>query len=135
MDKKIIILLTICIILFVLVILGIIFINKNITEGFDMSAKKQLANIEDKNLEFITTLANQNAISPNNVKEEIEEFILKENAGYIAIYKIDKDKNEVLIKTTDIVVMYLPDLDKKELENGIKIVGKDSLNSRLEDYE
>lgn len=64
-----------------------------------------------------------------------EHYLLKENNGYIAIYKIDNDGKEVLKENTQIVTTYLPETDKQNLKNGIKIIGKENLSLTLEDYE
>ncbi len=70
-------------------------------------------------------------------KEEVceEHYILRDNKGYISIYTQDSEGNEKMQETTDIVTAYLPDTDRKELEDGIKIIGKENLNKRLEDFE
>lgn len=134
MEKKIIILIIVGVVLFIAIILGVVLINKNNTEEFDMSSKRQLANINENN-EIITTMANENVISPNAENEDKQEYILRENKGYIAIYRIDENKKEVLVETTEIVVAYLPDADRIELSKGIKAFGKKELNLKLEDYE
>ena len=36
---------------------------------------------------------------------------------------------------TNIVISYLPEVDQNEIYKGIRVLGKDSLNKRLEDYE
>lgn len=64
-----------------------------------------------------------------------EHYLLKENNGYIAIYKIDNAGKEVLKENTQIVTTYLPETDKQNLKNGIKIIGKENLSLTLEDYE
>ena len=60
---------------------------------------------------------------------------MRDNKGYISIYTQDSEGNEKMQETTDIVTAYLPDTDRKELEDGIKIIGKENLNKRLEDFE
>ena len=137
MNKKIIILLIIGVILLTTVVLGAVFINKNNTEKFDMSGKKHLANDYDKNenIEVVTTIANENVISPNEELTDNEIYILKENDGYIAIYKLNEEGKEILIKSTGVITSYLPEVDMLELRKGIKVVGKENLNARLEDYE
>lgn len=64
-----------------------------------------------------------------------EHYLLKENNGYIAIYKIDNAGKEILKENTQIVTTYLPETDKQNLKNGIKIIGKENLSLTLEDYE
>lgn len=64
-----------------------------------------------------------------------EHFILREEQGVITVYKIDKQGEESLYDTTGISVEYLTESDKLELKNGIKVYGKEELNSMLENYE
>ena len=64
-----------------------------------------------------------------------EHYIVKNNEGYISIYQIDNNDNEVLIEKTDIVTKYLPDIDKEKLEDGVKIIGQEELISYIEDFE
>ena len=64
-----------------------------------------------------------------------EHYVLKENNGYIAIYKVDNAGKETLKETTQIVTTYLPEADRQSLKNGIEIIGKENLSLTLEDYE
>lgn len=64
-----------------------------------------------------------------------EHYVLKENNGYIAIYKVDNAGKETLKETTQIVTTYLPEADRQSLKNGIQIIGKENLSLTLEDYE
>lgn len=64
-----------------------------------------------------------------------EHYILKEKDGVIAIYEEAKDGNEILKEITGISTEYLTENDKMEMEKGIKVYGKEELNSMIEDYE
>lgn len=64
-----------------------------------------------------------------------EHFILKEKEGFIAIYKIEANNKEILEELTGISIEYLTESDKIELRKGIRVYGKEELNSILEDYE
>lgn len=64
-----------------------------------------------------------------------EHYILKEENGYIVIYRLDKENHEKLLEITSIAVDYLENEDLKKIENGIKINTKTELNKLLEDYE
>ena len=55
--------------------------------------------------------------------------------GVIAIYEEKEDESEVLKEMTGISTEYLTENDKMELEKGIKVYGKEELNSMIEDYE
>ena len=64
-----------------------------------------------------------------------EHYLLKEREHHIAIYTIDKDGKEKLLEDTSISTQYLPETDAIAIQNGIKLYGKEALNSALEDYE
>ena len=64
-----------------------------------------------------------------------EHYVLREKDGYIAIYKIDENNIENLIQITQISTKYITETDKIELDKGIKVNGKEELNSTLEDFE
>jgi hypothetical protein len=64
-----------------------------------------------------------------------EHYILRQKDGYIAVYKIDSNNQETLQEETGIATLYLTENDKLKLEEGIRIYGKEELNSTLEDYE
>ena len=61
--------------------------------------------------------------------------VLRELDDTVAIYTIDEKGEEKLHEITAISTQYLPNEDLKRLENGIKAIGKEALNSVLEDYE
>lgn len=64
-----------------------------------------------------------------------EHYILREKDGYLAIYTIDLFGKETLKEMTHIVTSYLPETDLAKLKEGIQVVGKEELNSTIEDYE
>lgn len=74
-------------------------------------------------------------ISRNNPGICNEHYIIKESDGYLSI-SCKNDIGEYIFKgRTDIPVQYLPEDDLKKLEKGIEVVGRDSLNKFLEDFE
>ena len=192
--------LIICLISFValaIIILGVvIYINRNNISNSKTQVERELANkiqenIENSNIEIVSTASMEEKTSPNALiefrtyykkcehekiesidipkelvnitKDELakiykewemidfttnhiifrkedngicnEHYILKENNGYIAIYTVDEFENETLKEMTGVLTSYLPEADLIELKEGIKVFGKDKLNSRLEDYE
>lgn len=64
-----------------------------------------------------------------------EHYILKQENGCIAIYKLDEKNNESLLETTDIATEYLPEKDLKKIKKGIIVYTKQDLNKLLEDYQ
>lgn len=64
-----------------------------------------------------------------------EHYMLRDVDGKINIYKLDENGNEALINETDIATEYLTKTDKINMENGLIVYGKESLNKLLEDFE
>lgn len=64
-----------------------------------------------------------------------EHYIIRDNNGYVAIYRVDSFGKETLKETTEIVTSYLPQTDREKLKEGIQAIGKEELNARIEDYE
>ena len=64
-----------------------------------------------------------------------EHFLLKEDEGYIAIYKLDENNNAEFFQTTEIATDYLTKEDLEKIRNGIKVYTQKELNKTLEDFE
>lgn len=64
-----------------------------------------------------------------------EHYLVKEKDGFISIYKIGSNGDEILLKDTEISTQYLPDIDVKKLKEGVKLTGKEELNSYIENFE
>lgn len=64
-----------------------------------------------------------------------KHYVLRENNGVIAIYKIDDNNKETLRENTQIQTKYLPEIDLIKLKSGIYAIGEEELNSILEDFE
>jgi len=64
-----------------------------------------------------------------------EHFLLKEEDGYIVIYKLDKNNNAVFFQTTEISTDYLAEEDLNKIRMGIKVYTQKELNKTLEDFE
>ncbi len=65
-----------------------------------------------------------------------EHFLLKDVAGKINVYKLDKnDVEKELVKETEIQTKYLSELDIDNLKKGMKVYSKKQLNQLLEDFE
>ena len=63
-----------------------------------------------------------------------DHYVLKEEGGYIAVYNELTDEISNLVEKTEIDVSLLREEDKVDLEEGIKIYGKEELNSLMEDF-
>lgn len=64
-----------------------------------------------------------------------DHFVLKENDGYIAVYNELTDDISNLVEKTEIDVNSLREEDKNELLSGIRIYGREEVNSLIEDFE
>lgn len=64
-----------------------------------------------------------------------EHYVIKEKDGYIAIYTLDEDENEKFNRLTNISIEYLTQTDLINIKKGIRAVGREELNSILEDFE
>lgn len=65
-----------------------------------------------------------------------QHYILKDVNGFITIYNMDEQDNiKERIEITEIETKYLPEKDKEDLEQGIKVYSLEKLNKLIEDYE
>lgn len=93
--------------------------------------------LQEKYRDFKIKEFTSNQVTFYEEKEGIcnEHYIIKDNNGYVAIYWVDSFGKETLKETTEIVTSYLPEVDKIKLKEGIKAIGQEELNARIEDYE
>ena len=65
-----------------------------------------------------------------------EHLLVKSSSdGFVEIYRIKDDGIYELHETTEIAIKYLSNDDRKELENGVILYGKENLNSYIENFE
>ncbi len=64
-----------------------------------------------------------------------EHYIVRDENSNIMIYKILSDGKEEIYQNTGISTEYLPETDKISLRDGIKVFGRENLNSIIEDFE
>ena len=64
-----------------------------------------------------------------------EHYLVKEKDGKVVVYKILENGEEQEYETTQISTDYLTDTDKIEMQNGIRVNGKQELNQLIEDFE
>ncbi|KXG77021.1 BofC C-terminal domain-containing protein [Thermotalea metallivorans] len=79
---------------------------------------------------------NKDFVELYRVKESLSPhyYIVKEKNGFIAIFQIDENGNDVLIEQTEIPVSGLSDVDRKKLKEGIPVKDIEEINQILEDY-
>lgn len=102
---------------------------------------KELVNLPRKDLEEkysgweIEKFSSDEVILYREIAANCEDhFVLKEKDGNIAIYN-ETDEDEMnLIEILSVNLDLLSEEDKNNLQKGIKIYGKDELNSLIEDY-
>ncbi len=76
----------------------------------------------------IELFKNENSLCGNH-------YIVREENGYVTVYNINKDGQEVLSDKTDISTKYLPKDDNDLLKNGIKANSTSQLEQILADFE
>ena len=64
-----------------------------------------------------------------------EHYIVRENNGKVTIYEILEDGSEKEYEITDIGTEYLTETDKINMQNGIRVNGKQALNQLIENFE
>lgn len=140
MDRKVIISLVGLIIAFVLfAIIWKIVGNKTETKNENITKISLVESVTDECTEeweeYNDELQTAFEQTSNNITDIDNQYLLKSENGYILIYYIDENNEEVLYRKTSISVDYLSENDKENLEKGIKVVGITELNKILEDFE
>ena len=123
---------TMLIILLIGIITFRIFLFKKFNSKSEMKVDTVLSE-QETNIEV-----NEEIIIAASAKEQEEikeQFVIKEENGYIVIYKINENGKEEIEEVTEILVKYLPELDKSKLKEGIKVEGREKVILELENYE
>ena len=64
-----------------------------------------------------------------------EHYLVKEENEFITIYNIENSGELSLKEQTEISTKYLSTSDVKELKDGVKLYGKETLNAYIENFE
>lgn len=103
---------------------------------------KEMINLTQEELEKQYKEFEVESFSSNEVvliKEEEgycnEHYLVRTENGRLVIYQINEAGDQKLYERTEISTEYLPQVDMSELEQGIKVYGKEELNSLLENFE
>ena len=108
--------------------------EKEITEELINKTEEEIAEIyAGWNIEKFTN--EQITLYKENEGYCNQHYVIKENNGTIAIFRLDKNGNEILKQNTDFQTMYLTEADLDKLKKGIEAIGEAELNSILEDFE
>lgn len=105
-----------------------------VPESLVNATKEELQN-QYKDWEIKEFSSNQIILYKEFEGECGEHYILKDEEGKIAIYKISEKGEESLYEKTDISTDYLPEKDKNAIKQGFKINVKEKLNELIESFE
>ncbi len=78
---------------------------------------------------------NQVALYQEKDSECNEHYIVKDKEGMLTIYQLLEDGNQKEIETTGVSIEFLPEADKANVKDGIRVNGKQNLNQLIEDFE
>ena len=85
--------------------------------------------------DYAQTVENEITTASTNLVDENTHYIIKNVNGFINIYYLNENDEEILYKKTAISTEYLPAQDLDDLDIGIEVIGAENLNKLLEDYE
>lgn len=93
--------------------------------------------IKEKYSDYIIENFSKEEVSFHKEREGLcdKHYLLIEEEGYLAIYKLENTGDKTLISKTNISSEYLTDADNAQLKQGIYVYGLDELNKTLEDFE
>ena len=64
-----------------------------------------------------------------------EHYIIVCKDGKISIYQLNENGEEIWKEDTEVNVDFLPEEDRKKIESGLTIIGRENLNKIIEDFE
>lgn len=103
---------------------------------------KEMVNLNKKELEELYEdyeIENFSELQISLYKEEDgfcdEHYYIGEDRGMICIYKLNQEGEEELYESTNILIDYFPEEEKKEIKEKKEIIGKEELYSILENFE
>lgn len=103
---------------------------------------KEMVNLNKRELEKLYEdyeIENFSELQISLYKEEDgfcdEHYYIGEDGGMICIYKLNQDGEEELYESTNILIDYFPEEEKKEIKEKKEIIGKEELYSILENFE
>lgn len=79
-------------------------------------------------------VSNEVILSKDMSGECGEHFVIRDENGFLNVYRV-VDGVEEEYETTEISVEYLPETDKINFRDGLKVYGKENLSQILEDFE
>ncbi|MBS4539673.1 hypothetical protein GOQ27_14460 [Clostridium sp. D2Q-11] len=108
-------------------------VNKNDYIGMNRKALEDSFD-EESNKEVLKFDSNRVVIK--QVKDSLcpDHYIVGENEGKVAIYKIDENGDRVLFKTLEQSIQLLGEYDKERLRNGIVVDDLDDIGEVIENF-
>ena len=106
----------------------------NLPEEFVNFTKDQIQE-EYPDYKIQTFTSNEIALYQEKEGECGEHYLVKDSDGIVVIYKILEDENLEKVEETSISTEYLPEADKINLVNGVRVNGQRNLNQLLENFE
>ncbi|MBQ3408071.1 MAG: BofC C-terminal domain-containing protein [Clostridia bacterium] len=108
----------------------------------EFTVPEEIVNMTEKQVEKYYFGWNVESFSSTDIciSREIDEicdehYLVRDDEGFVNVYRATEENEESLVYSTEIVTKYLPKEDRDKLINGIEIVGKENLSILLEDYE
>lgn len=101
-------------------------------ENVNKTEEEFMKNYEGWHVEKFTS--NEVILSKDFEGECGEHYIIREENGLLNVYR-DVNGVEEEYEKTDISVEYLPETDKINFRDGLKVYGKENLSQLLEDFE
>ena len=94
-------------------------------------SKEELEDIlDDEDIEEFST--NEIILYKKEDKMCPEHYIIGEANGLINIYKLNQNGEAELYEVTNIYLEYLPEEEKEKLKETVEVMGREELNSVLE---
>ena len=85
--------------------------------------------------EIKTFASNEIVLSKKMEGECGEHYVVRDTEGKVTIYQVTESGQEIEFEQTEISTEYLTETDKINMENGMRVNGKEELNQLIEDFE
>lgn len=85
--------------------------------------------------EIETFASNEIVLSKKMEGECGEHYVVRDTEGKVTIYQVTESGQEIEFEQTEISTEYLTETDKINMENGMRVNGKEELNQLIEDFE
>ena len=114
--------------------------NHTIEENIELPQELVNKSIDELKEEYseweVEEFSSEKIVLSRNYDEQCgQHYILRNDDGMIAIYEIDNNGNEILLEKTEIATEYLTESDLANIQEGIRVNGREELNKMLEDFE